>query len=151
MLGKLKRIIEYCQTINVGLPVPAPHIVADKDQGTTVLNSPSIKGSQIIISMPLANLSGNIDGMAGHHAFIIYTLEKAKEMTATQCNVVGQYLATVCMLNKVLEKFSADIGGQGLPGTCPLLADMELIEIEVLPAAGVFGGWNGYSAAITLK
>ena len=151
MLGKLKRIIEYCQTINVGHPVPAPHIVADENQGTTVLNSPSIEGPQIIISMPLAKLSGNCDGMAGPHTFIIYTLEKAKEMTATQCNVVGQYLATVCMLNKVLKKFSADIGGQGLPGTCPLLADMELIETEVLPAAGVFGGWNGYSAAITLK
>lgn len=151
MLENLKRIIEYCQTINTGIPVPAPHIVADENQGTTILNSPSIEGPQIIISMPLAKLSGDCDGMAGPLTFIIYALEKAQAMTATKYNVIGQYLATVNMLNKVLEKFSTDIGGQGSPGVCPLLAGMEFIEIEVLPAAGVFGGYNGYSAAITLK
>ena len=91
MLENLIRIIEYCQTINVGLSVPEPHIVADENQGTTVLNSPSIEGPQIIISMPLAKLSGNCDGITGPHTFILYTLEKAKEMTATKCNVVGQY------------------------------------------------------------
>lgn len=151
MLEKIKRIIEYCQTINIGLPVPAPHIVADENQGTTVLNSPSIEGTQIIISMPLAKLSGNCDGMAGPHTLIIYALEKAQIMTATKCDVVGQYLETLDMLNALLGKFSSDIGGQGMPEVCPLLGGMEFIEIEVLPAAGLFGGWNGYSAAITLK
>lgn len=151
MLENIKRIIEYCQTINTGIFVPAPHIVADENQGTTVLNNPSLAGPQVIISLPLAKLSGNSNGMTGPHTFIIYTLEKAKEMTATQCNVVGQYLATIDILDIILEKFSNDIGGQGISGMCPLLAGMEFIEIEVLPAAGVFGGWNGYSAAITLK
>lgn len=55
------------------------------------------------------------------------------------------------MLNAALGKFSSDIGGQDMPGGCPLLGGMEFIEIEVLPAVGMFGGWNGYSAAITLK
>ncbi|MEG2063526.1 MAG: hypothetical protein RRY23_00145 [Alistipes sp.] len=151
MLKNLKRIIEYCQTINDGLPIPAPHIVADEMQGTTVLNNPSFTGLQIIISMPLAKLSGDCDGMNGPHTFIIYALEKAKEVTATQCNVVEQYLTMVDMLNTILEKFSEDIGSQGSLGACPLLADMDLIEIEVLPSAGMFGGWNGYSAAVTLK
>lgn len=104
MLENLIRIIEYCQTINVGLSVPEPHIVADENQGTTVLNSPSIEGPQIIISMPLAKLSGNCDGITGPHTFILYTLEKAKEMTATKCNVVGQYLAMINMLKKVLRE-----------------------------------------------
>ena len=151
MLKNIKRIIDYCRTISDGHTIPAPHIVADENQGTSVLNSPAIEGPQLIISMPLAKLSGNCDAMTGPHTFIIYALEKGQAMTATKCNFVGQYLATVNMLNDVLEKFSADIGGQGSPGVCPLLAGMELIEIEVLPAAGVFGGWNGYSAAISLK
>ena len=151
MLEKLKRIIEYCQIINAGLPVPAPHIVADESQGTTVLNNPTIEGQQVIISIPLAKLSGNIDSMTGPHAFIIYALEKAPAMTATQCNVIGQYLTTLNLLKMILEKIASDIGGQGTPEGCPLLAGMELNEIEVLPVAGLFGGWNGYSAAVTLK
>lgn len=151
MLENIKRIIEYCQTLNAGLPVPEPHVVADENQGTTLLNNPTIEGPQLIISMPLAKLSGNSDGMTGPLTFIIYALEKARETTATKCSVVGQYLATLDMMNTILAKFSADIGGQGVPGTCSLLAGMDFVEVEMLPAAGVFGGWNGYSAAITIK
>ena len=151
MLENLRRIIEYCETMATGLPVPTPHIVADENQGTTVLNNPTLEGPQVVISLPLAKLTGNSDAMAGPLTFLIYTLEKAQAMTATQYTVVGQYLAMVDLMKVILEKFAADIGGQSAYGTCPLLAGMELHEIELLPTAGMFGGWNGYSAAVTLK
>lgn len=151
MLQNLKRVIDYCQTFGSGDSFPRPHIVADENQGTTVLNNPSLAGPQIIISMPMTKLSGNCDTMTGPHTFIIYTLEKAQDITASKCGVVKQYLSTVEMLDNVLEKFSSDIGGRGSSGTCFQLAGMELIEIEVLPAAGIFGGWNGYSATLTLR
>ena len=151
MLGNLRRIIEYCINLNVDALTPVPHVVADESQGTTVLNSPTLTGPQIVISMPMARLSGSCDGMTGPHTFIIYTLDKARDLTSTRNEVVGQYLATADLLSKLLRKFAADIGGQSSPGVCPLLAGMEFKEVEVMPAAGVFGGWNGYSAAITLK
>lgn len=137
--------------MNAGVPIPTPHIVADENQGTTVLNSPTLTGPQIVISLPMARLSGSCDGMTGPHTFIIYALDKVRDITATRNEVVGQYLATADLLNTMLWKFTADIGGQISHGGCPLLAGMEFIEVEVMPAAGVFGGWNGYSAAITLK
>ena len=33
----------------------------------------------------------------------------------------------------------------------PLLCGMELVAVEIIPEAGRFGGWNGWSATLTLE
>ena len=152
MLEKLQRLIKYCETIAVGRSdIPQPHIVADKDQGTSVLNSPSIKGPQVVISLPLASLSGDCDHIAGPFSFIIFALDKGAEQSRTQPQYVAQYLQTIELLDRLLGKFLSDMGGSASGESCPMLTGMEVAECEIDPEAGIFGGWNGYSATITLK
>lgn len=152
MLENLKRLINYCQTISADIPAaPEPRIVAAEDQGTTALNSPAISGPQIVIALPSANLSGNCDSMAGPHTFIIFSLEKGKTLTTTQNGLTAQYLTAADLMDAILEKFMMDIGGDGASDSCSLLAGMELVDCDILPEAGRFGDWNGWSATLTLK
>lgn len=152
MLGNLKRLIEYSKTITEGIEeAPRPHIVGDEDEGTTLLNSPIYVGPQIVVSLPMTKLSGNCDNMTGDLVFIVFVLEKSKSSTATPEGQVAQYLSTIDLLDAILEKFTSDIAGLSADGGCPLLAGMELVDADVMPETGRFGGWNGYSATITLK
>lgn len=152
MLKKLQQLIKYCKTITDDKPdVPKPHIVADKEQGTSVLNSPSIKGPQTIIALPLASFAGDCDNPAGSFTVMLFALEKGLEQSGTESKYVDQYLATIELLGQLLEKFLSDMGGSTTTGSCPILNGMEISECIVAPEAGIFGGWNGYSATITLK
>lgn len=151
MLKKLQRLIRYCETIASGMTdVPKPHIVADKEQGTSALNSPSIQGPQTIIALPLASFAGDCDNPAGSFTVVIFALEKGLEQSGTESKYVDQYLRTIELLGQLLEKFLSDMGGS-TTGGCPILNGMEISECIVAPEAGIFGGWNGYSATITLK
>lgn len=152
MLKKLQQLIKYCKTITDDKPdVPKPHIVADKEQGTSVLNSPSIKGPQTIIALPLASFAGDCDNPVGSFTVMLFALEKGLEQSGTESKYVDQYLATIELLGQLLEKFLSDMGGSTTGGSCPILNGMEISECIVAPEAGIFGGWNGYSATITLK
>lgn len=153
MLKKLQRLIKYCETIAADKPeVPKPHIVADKEQGTSALNSPSIEGQQTIIALPLASFAGDCDNPAGSFTVVIFALEKGLEQSGTESKYVAQYLRTIELLGLLLEKFLSDMGGGSVTaGSCPILNGMEVSECIVAPEAGIFGGWNGYSATITLK
>ena len=93
MLTKLINLIEYCQAVAVEIPnISKPHIVADKEQGTTVLNNPSIIGPQTVISLPLASLGGDCDNPGGSYTVMIFALEKELEQSGTQPQYVAQYL-----------------------------------------------------------
>ncbi len=152
MLKRLTRLIEYCATIADDMPdVPQPCIVADKDQGTTALNTPAIKGPQVVIALPLASLAGDCDNPTGSYTVVIFALEKGLEQTGTRPQYVAQYLKTVGLLGRLLGKFLSDMGGMTESESCPILTGMEVSECTIAPEAGVFGGWNGYSATITLK
>ncbi len=152
MLTKLINLIEYCQTVGVEIPdIPEPHIVADKEQGTTILNSPSIEGPQVVISLPLASLAGDCDNPSGSYTAMIFAVEKGLEQSSTQPRYVAQYLKTAGLLGRLLGKFLTDMGGSSTGRSCPILTGMEISECIVVPEAGIFGGWNGYSATLTLK
>ncbi len=138
MLKKLQQLIRYCKTIASDKPdVPKPHIVADKEQGTSALNSPSIKG---------ASFAGDCDNPTGSFTVVIFALEKGLEQSGTESKYVDQYLATIELLGQLLEKFLSDMGGSTTTSSCPILNGMEISECIVAPEAGIFGGWNGYSA-----
>ena len=152
MLTKLINLIEYCQAVAVEIPnISKPHIVADKEQGTTVLNNPSIIGPQTVISLPLASLGGDCDNPGGSYTVMIFALEKGLEQSGTQPQYVAQYLETADLLGRLLGKFLKDMGGSSTGRSCPILTGMEISECIVAPEAGIFGGWNGYSATLTLK
>lgn len=151
MLKKVQRIIEYCSTLADRLPaVSGLHIVADEEQGTGLLNNPALFGPQVVIALPMASLTGNCDATVGQHSLIIFAVEKAKSATATQSSLVEQYLAMSRLLETILTRLLDDIA-EGAGGGCPLLAGMEFVEVVITPEAGRFGGWNGWSATITLK
>ncbi len=152
MLKKLINLIEYCETVADDMPdVPQPCIVADKEQGTTALNTPAIKGPQVVIALPLASFAGDCDNPIGSYTVMIFALEKGMEQTGTRPQYVAQYLKTVGLLGRLLGKFLADMGGSSTTGSCPILTGMEVSECIIAPEAGIFGGWNGYSATLTLK
>lgn len=152
MFEKIKRLIKYCRIINEGMAdIPTPFLVATEDQGTLVLNSPKRLPRQVVISLPQATLSGDCDNIKGPHTLIIFVLEKEKEQTRTPEQADRLYLETADMLGQMLAKFIADISGAREAGQCPLLYGMEFVEVEILPEAGRFGGWDGWSATLTLK
>jgi len=152
MLKRLTLLIEYCAAIADDMPdVPQPFVVADKEQGTTALNTPAIAGLQSVIALPLASLSGDCDNPTGSYTVMIFALEKGLEQTGTRPQYVAQYLKTAGLLGRLLGKFLADMGGSSTGGSCPILTGMEVSECLVAPEAGIFGGWNGYSATLTLK
>lgn len=150
MLEKTIRLIKYCQNINAGMNnIPAPHLVATEDQGSLTLNSPKHTPQQVVISLPQAALAGSCNNIKGPHTFIIFVLEKGKEQTRTQSD--NLYLRTAEMLEQLLTKIVDDISGNNSSGQCPLLCGMELVAVEIIPEAGRFGGWNGWSATLTLE
>ena len=152
MFEKIKRLIKYCRIINEGMTdVPTPFLVATEDQGALVLNSPKRSPRQVVISLPQATLSGDCDNIKGPHTLIIFALEKGKEQTRTSEQTDRLYLATAEVLGQLLAKFIDDISGARKDGQCPLLCGMEFVEVEILPEAGRFGGWDGWSATLTLK
>ncbi len=152
MLEKIIRLIKYCRTINEGLSnTPNPILVAAEDQGSLALNSPRRAPLQIVISLPQASLSGNCDNMTGPHTLIIFALEKGRDQTRTAEQSDQLYMDTAYILEQLLAKFIDDISGARTSGQCPLLYGMELIEVEILPETGRFGGWDGWSAALVLK
>ena len=145
MLKKLINLIEYLPTICENV-----HMVGNEKHGTTVLNSPSIRGRQIVAALPLAELEGNSDRMTGPHTFIVFVLEKTPTVSGTPEQARGQYIDCARQLERILEKITADITG-GSAGPCPLLTGFDLQGVQVTPEAGVFSGWGGFSATITLK
>ncbi len=152
MLKKLINLIEYCETVADDMPdVPKPFVVADKEQGTTALNTPAIVGPQVVIALPLASLAGDCDNPTGSYTVVIFALEKGLEQTGTRPQYVAQYLKTAGLLGRLLGKFLADMGGSSTGRSCPILTGMEVSECIIAPEAGIFGGWNGYSATLTLK
>lgn len=152
MLEKITRLINYCRNMHERLAdLPAPHLVASEDQGTLVLNSPMRASRQIVISLPQASLTGDCDNIKGPHTLIIFALEKAKAQTNTPEQTDRLYLETADLLGRLLSQFIEDIAGATPTGACPLLRGMEFIEAEILPEAGRFGGWDGWSATLTLK
>lgn len=151
MLENTERLINYLRNITVGLSLPLPHIVADEDQGTVVLNSPRYDGVQVIVALPRANLAGNCDDVGGTHTFIIFCIEKGKQQSETQETLLSQYSKTLGLLNSILDKIARDTCGDGSGDGCSLLAGKDFREIALVPEAGIFGGWNGWSATITLK
>ncbi len=152
MLKRLTLLIEYCATIADDMPdVPQPCIVADKEQGTIALNTPAIAGLQAVIALPLASLAGDCDNPTGSYTVVIFALEKRLEQTGTRPQYVAQYLKTVGLLGRLLGKFLSGMGGTTESDGCPVLNGMEIAECVIAPEAGIFGGWNGYSATITLK
>lgn len=152
MLTKLINLIEYCKTVAVEIPdIPELHIVADKEQGTTVLNNATAKKIQTVISLPLASFEGDCDNPSGSYTVMIFALEKGLEQSGTQSRYVAQYLKTADLLGRLLGKFLADMGGSSTGPSCPILTGMEVSECIVAPEAGIFGGWNGWSATLTLK
>ena len=152
MLKKLINLIKYCETVADDMPdVPQPFVVADKEQGTTALNTPAIVGPQVVIALPLASLAGDCDNPTGSYTVVIFALEKGLEQTGTRPQYVAQYLKTAGLLGRLLGKFLADMGGSSTGRSCPILTGMEVSECIIAPEAGIFGGWNGYSATLTLK
>lgn len=152
MLEKITRLINYCRNIHDRqADIPAPHLVASEDQGALVLNSPMHASRQIVISLPQASLTGDCDNIKGPHTLIIFALEKAKAQTNTPEQTDRLYLETADLLGRLLSQFIEDIAGATPTGACPLLRGMEFIEAEILPEAGRFGGWDGWSATLTLK
>lgn len=152
MLEKITRLINYCRNMHERLAdLPAPHLVASEDQGTLVLNSPMRDSQQVVISLPQASLTGDCDNIKGPHTLIIFALEKAKAQTNTPEQTDRLYLETADLLGRLLGQFIEDIAGANPTGACPLLRGMEFIEAEILPEAGRFGGWDGWSATLTLK
>lgn len=145
MLKKLVNLIEYLPTIGEGV-----HIVGDEPNGATRLNSPAIRGRQIVVALPLAELEGNCDHMTGPHTFIVFVVEKTPAASGTPEQVRRQYIECARQLEKILGKITGDItGGNGRQ--CPLLAGFDLKGVQVTPEAGVFGSWSGFSATITLR
>ena len=152
MLEKITKLIKYCRNIHEGMDdVPAPLLVATEDQGTLVLNSPKLEPRQIVISLPEATLTGDCDNIKGPHTLIIFVLEKAKEQTRTPEQSERLYLETADLLKRLLAKFINDISETSSLEICPLLCGMEFVEAVILPEAGRFGGWDGWSATLTLK
>lgn len=152
MFEKIIRLIKYCRNIHEGMAgIPAPLFVATEDQGTLVLNSPKREPRQIVISLPEATLTGDCDNIKGPHTLIIFVLEKAKEQTRTPEQSERLYLETADLLKRLLTRFINDISGASPTGDCPLLCGMEFVEAGILPEAGRFGGWDGWSATLTLK
>ena len=152
MLEKIIRLIKYCRNIHEGMAdIPVPFLVATEDQGTLVLNSPKREPRQIVISLPEATLTGDCDNIKGPHTLIIFALEKAKEQTRTPEQSDRLYLETADILERLLVKFINDISGASPTGNCPLLCGMEFVEAGIQPEAGRFGGWDGWSATLTLK
>lgn len=152
MLEKITRLIKYCRHIHENLPdIPAPLLVATEDEGTLVLNAPNRAARQIVIALPQATLAGDCDHIRGPHTLILFVLEKRKEQTRTPEQTDKLYLETADTLNRLLTKFINDLSGASPDGQCPLLCGMEFVEAEIVPEAGRFGGWDGWSAALTLK
>ena len=145
MLTKLINLIEYLPTIDANI-----RIVGDEKNGTTVLNSSGIQGRQVVAALPFAELEGDCDRMTGSHAFIVFVVEKAPASSGTPKKIQGQYIECARHLDKILGKITDDItGGNGRQ--CPLLSGFDLKGVQVMPEAGVFGGWSGFSATITLR
>lgn len=151
MLQNIQRIIEYCSSLADKIDaVPAPHIVADEEQATPLLDNPAIAGPQIVIALPMTSLAGNCDTVSSQHTLILFAVEKAKAETATKSSLARQYLSMAGLLETILSRLLDDMAA-GADGTCPLLAGMEFVEATVTPEAGRFGGWNGWSATVTLR
>jgi hypothetical protein len=146
MLKKLINLIKYLPALSENI-----HIVGDKDNATTCLNSPALKGRQIVAALPLNELEGNSDNLSGPLVFIVFVLEKALTTSGTPERAQKQYIESVLQLEKILDKIAGDITGAGDGGQCPLLAGFDLQGVQVMPEASIFGGWNGYSATITLR
>ncbi len=89
--------------------------------------------------------------MTGPHTFIIFVLEKTLAASGTPEQSRGQYVECAIQLGKILEKITGDITGESAGEPCPLLAGFDLQGVQVTPEAGVFGGWGGFSATITLR
>ncbi len=147
MLKKLINLIEYLPTIGEDV-----HIVSDEQQGTTALNSAVLRGRQIVAVLPLAVLEGNSDSMTGTHTPILFVVDKAPTVGVTPENIHEQYIECARGLEEILGRIALDMttGREGGP-PCPLLAGLDLVGAQVTPEAGVFGGWNGFSATITLR
>lgn len=105
----------------------------------------------MVIALPLASLAGDCDNPTGSYTVVIFALGKGLEQIGTRPQYVAQYLKTAGLLGRLLGKFLADMGGSSTGHSCPILTGMEISECIIAPEAGIFGGWNGYSATLTLK
>lgn len=151
MLRNLRKLTDYLHALAGAPGMPPVHVVADESQGTLALNSPARITPQIVIALPNATLSGNSDSMTGPLGFILFALDKEQAQAATADSRKSSYDRTAELLGSVLRKILDDISGGADGDRCPLLGGMDASEITVLPEAGIFGGWNGWSATITIR
>lgn len=150
MLEKLAKLIKYAENIGHGIAA-TPHLVAEESNATTALASPGLNGPQVVVALPMAELSGNTDGMTASHVIIIYALEKRGSSESTPAGQTKQYLRMLDLLGQLIDRFVEDITASSEEDKCPLLCGLDVGEIKVMPESNTFGGWNGWSATIVLN
>jgi hypothetical protein len=142
MFAKLIKLIDYLPTLGENV-----HIVGDEQNGTIALRSSALVGPQIVVALPSAEMDGNCDALNGPLTLIVFALEKALAASSTPPQMRGQYRGCVEQLEQIIGKMTDDMTS----GECPLLCGMDMQEVTLMPEAGVFGGWNGYSATIVMR
>lgn len=116
-------------------------------QNDAVTKLARTSGDQIVAARPELSASGDTDNLSGSITLAFFALAKIDGPGLTERLEEDTYerLAGIC--DSILSKFTDDISGSA----CPALCGMDIVSIDVVPEAGVFGGWSGYSIEISLE
>ena len=120
-------------------------VVTRQNDAVTKLSRKS--GDQIVAARPELSATGNVDNLYPVITLAFFTLAKIEGPGVTEQieNETYDRLAGIC--GSILSKFTEDISG----GSCPALCGLDLSSVDIVPEAGIFGGWCGYSIEITLE
>ncbi len=150
MFAKLTNLINYLQGINEHSDCNTI-FVTNEDEGSKLLRQPAEKGTQVVIALPVAEISGDCQINIGNMSFIIFVVDKSRSATSNAEDVVNESLQLLSKLNAITDVALNDIAGLGHTSLSELLAGFELVGCEIAPEANIFGGWFGWSATITLR
>lgn len=142
-IEKLSKVNRYLRDFTVdGISAV---VVTRQNDAVTKLSRKA--GDQIVAARPELSATGNVDNLDPSITLAFFALAKidGPGMTEQIENETYDRLAGIC--NSILSKFTEDISGS----SCPALCGLDLSSVDVVPEAGIFGGWCGYSIEITLE
>ena len=149
-LQKLINLSNYLATFSVpGHQDITPKRVVDGDNATHCLAKAS--GQQLLIALPEGSDSGqNTDSFRETVSLAFFALEKINGPARTQETADRTYNGLLVLCQDVLDKLSNDIIGAP-QCSCPILAGMNITEVDVTPIYSSFGGWSGWSVELLLE
>ncbi len=146
ILKKLKRINAYLQTFSLeDHPDVAFNFVTGQEDAAPRLVP--LAGIQVLIARPEARISfrdpDSIKNDITNTVFFI--LEKDLGAGKTDRLEQEQYNRALDVADAILSKIRED------SRDCDSLTGFNFTDVEVRPEVKAFGGWNGYSVAISIE